>query len=112
LGERLLCKQEVVGSIPSGSTNLCGGLFEQWPLPVVEQTLNREDCPPKLARRRAVARSCSFVRNAIRAPAALPHGARAVRHREEEIDPIQGSEIFRNQETGIRSQEKILTTDT
>jgi hypothetical protein len=24
LGERLLCKQEVVGSIPSGSTSLCG----------------------------------------------------------------------------------------
>ena len=24
LGERLLCKQEVVGSIPSGSTNLRG----------------------------------------------------------------------------------------
>ena len=24
LGERLLCKQEVVGSIPSGSTKLCG----------------------------------------------------------------------------------------
>jgi hypothetical protein len=23
LGERLLCKQEVVGSIPSGSTSLC-----------------------------------------------------------------------------------------
>ena len=24
LGERLLCKQEVVGSIPSGSTKFCG----------------------------------------------------------------------------------------
>ena len=26
LGERLLCKQDVVGSIPSGSTNTSGGL--------------------------------------------------------------------------------------
>ena len=31
LGERLLCKQEVVGSIPSGSTNLRGwGRFGWW----------------------------------------------------------------------------------
>ena len=28
LGERLLCKQEVVGSIPSGSTNSSGAAIE------------------------------------------------------------------------------------
>ena len=30
LGERLLCKQEVVGSIPSGSTKPAVGLFRLW----------------------------------------------------------------------------------
>jgi hypothetical protein len=62
LGERLLCKQEVVGSIPSGSTR----------------------------RRRqldAANNSNSFVRILNPRVLGFGRGARDVWHREEEIDP-------------------------
>ena len=61
MGERLLCKQEVVGSIPSGSTNLRG----ETPLRLAEP-----DFKPR--------RKGSFVRISIRALAISSRRARCL----------------------------------
>jgi hypothetical protein len=78
LGERLLCKQEVVGSIPSGSTNLRGDYRSNWPeLRTAKLPLKPGADAPDHAR----PKQNQFA----------PRGAickvRVICHREEEIDP-------------------------
>jgi hypothetical protein len=63
LGERLLCKQEVVGSIPSGSTNLRGSRRFGWR----SQTLEPRRLPAEAFSEGGRASKNSFVKNLISA---------------------------------------------
>ena len=56
LGERLLCKQEVVGSIPSGSTNFLGAL----PRSALEAKQHCSCQEPSFARSRPCRRATIF----------------------------------------------------
>jgi hypothetical protein len=80
LGERVLCKHEVVGSIPSGSTTLCLGLSKaqrrQWAKTVT--------MPGQLARQ-------TRPRNITSHVVSLGMRVRDFWHRKEEIDPSLGS---------------------
>jgi hypothetical protein len=80
LGERLLCKQEVVGSIPSGSTSGSCSLAAYASLPEFSRTMSDMTCPAGLPR---------FVQNLkpIRASRSYALVVRVFCHREEEIDP-------------------------
>jgi hypothetical protein len=91
LGERLLCKQEVVGSIPSGSTRRfdlvapfdpdCDPLCDRAPLQVTDRRLQYAASKQLLVRANSIRRVVDF------APMAFVGGARVIWHREEEIDP-------------------------
>jgi hypothetical protein len=103
LGERLLCKQEVVGSIPSGSTNLRGwGRFGWW-----TRLSSREGRPPKpkgeggrrLLKSSFVEKFYPRARDCIARARALSD---IVKRR---------STQFGNQGTGIRDQKNLIARD-
>jgi hypothetical protein len=99
LGERLLCKQEVVGSIPSGSTNLRGwGRFGWWTRLQAARVARRS-----LKTKAGCASSASsFVEKFGSARSRLHRRACAL------SDIVKRrSTQFRNQETGIRDQKKF-----
>ena len=73
LGERVLCKHEVVGSIPSGSTRFCG-------------ERRAEPAPRRAMRSKALELQVDLVR--ISGICALHLRGAVILHREEEIHPI------------------------
>jgi hypothetical protein len=120
LGERLLCKQEVVGSIPSGSTRrLSGGNAYS------DFGAFRLSAPIDLRRRSISAPSSGKEPRSWESwserSRQSSQGARVVWHREEEIDPSFARDVksraarylqSSNQERGIGDQVWYLTSDT